>query len=159
MIRVLTVVTLFCVLCTPSLAEECKTDSDCIDASDPRTAGVCKEWGPRLRCDNKTVPWTVQISSDLRTFCRAYVDGCAKASLSLSRGATQVQVSIEGPSSFHENSCTIRVALGSGWNESGSARRIADSVEACVHNAPVYFHRTMKEAEQGVMFCCGYPFR
>ena len=158
MIRVLTAIFVFSAIFAPSLAEECNTDKDCINPSEQRTAGVCKEWGPRLECDNKTVPWTVQFSGSLRSFCQAYVNGCAEASLTLSRGASQVEVSIQGPSTFHEKSCKIRVALGSGWNESGSAPRIADSVEACVHNAPVYFYRTMKEAEKGVMFCCGYPF-
>ena len=98
------------------------------------------------------------MSGDVRAFCRAYVHGCSNASLTLTKGAKQVRVTIHGPGAFEEKSCTLEVAVGNTMVESGSADRIADSVEACVHNTPVYFYRTMKQAEEGVAFCCDYPF-
>jgi len=43
-----------------------------------------------------------------------------------------------------------RRAKNGGWSvEAGTAGRIADTVQGCIHNAPVYFYSTMKAAKNG----------
>lgn len=156
--RALAVLIVCCAAGIPSLAEECKADAECVVASKPSTAGVCEVWGPRSRCGHKSVPWVAELSGDLPNFCRAYVQGCRTASLTLSKDDTQARVTIKGPGAFKKKHCTLEVKVGDSWVEAGSADRIADSVEACVHNAPVYFYRTMKDAKEGRAHCCSYPF-
>jgi hypothetical protein len=156
--RVLAIVIACCAMCVPSFAGECRSDADCVVASKQSTAGVCESWGSESRCDHKSVPWIVTLSGDVHTFCRAYVHGCSNASLTLSKDGRQVRVTIKGPGAFKEKSCTLEVALDDSAVEAGTADRIADGIEACVHNAPVYFYRTMKKAVEGVAYCCGYPF-
>ena len=137
-------------------AQECKTDLDCVDRSQPKTAGLCSEFAES--CDNKSAPWTPLFRGNLTSFCSAYVNGCSSASITLTSGGTKVDVRIEGPGAFEAESCTIEVSSGSSSVSSGSAGRIADSVQACLHNAPVYFFRSMEAAQKGSNSCCGYPF-
>lgn len=137
-------------------AQECSTDIDCVDRSAALTAGLCSEFAQA--CRNKSVPWTPLIRGNLTSFCSAYVNGCSAASIVLSKGGTTVDVRIEGPGAFKEKACTLEVTTGSTRVSSGSSGLIADSVQACVHNAPVYFFKSMDAAENGGGFCCGYPF-
>jgi len=137
-------------------AQECKTDIECVDRSQPMTAGLCSEFAES--CHNKAAPWTPLIRGNLTSFCSAYVNGCSGASITLSRGGTKVDVLIDGPGAFEPEACTLEVSSESSSVSSGSAGRIADSVQACIHNAPVYFFKSMEAAEQGRNSCCGYPF-
>ena len=151
------IVTIALVLAFSSIpAQECTTDMDCVNRSEALTAGLCSEF--TQSCDNESVPWTPLIRGNLTSFCGAYVHGCSAASIVLSKGATKVDVRIEGPGAFKEKACTLEVTTGSTSVSSGSSGLIADSVQACLHNAPVYFFRSMDAAENGGGFCCGYPF-
>ena len=151
------VVTIVLLLTFSSIhAQECKSDLDCVERSKPLAAGLCSDFSET--CKNKSVPWIPQIRGNLTSFCSAYANGCSAASIELSDGGTKVKVSIEGPGAFKEASCTLEVASGSSIVSSGSADRIADSVQACLHNAPVYFFRSMEAAKDDRNSCCGYPF-
>lgn len=151
---VVTVIVLLAFSLVP--AQECKTDIDCVERSKPMTAGQCSE-GSKT-CSNRSAPWTPQILGNLTGFCSAYVNGCSSASITLSRGGTKVDVRIDGPGAFEAEACTLEVSSGSSSVSSGSAGRIADSVQACIHNAPVYFFKSMEAAEKGSNSCCSYPF-
>lgn len=162
---VATVVFLFVVGVNGSLAEECdpatndfcdcQTNSDCIDSGNSMMAGIC---GPANNCDNKFSPWVPRITG-LGGFCGAYVNGCQKASITLSKDGKQVQVSITGPGAFTAEHCSLEVSVGDSAVESGSAAQIGDTVRTCTHNAPIYFYETMKTAlEKGHPHCCGFDW-
>ena len=57
-----------------------------------------------------------------------------------------------------DNGKRIEVTVGSNGARSGSAERLADSVAACLHNAPVYFYKTAKAARKDSASCCSYDW-
>ena len=151
------VVTVSCLIAFSwATAQECTTDLDCVERSRPKSAGLCSEFAEA--CRNKSVPWTPLVRGNLTAFCSAYMNGCSGASITLSKGGTTVDVRIEGPGAFEPDSCTLEVSSGSSAVSCGSADRIADSVQACIHNAPIYFFKSVEAAEEGGGYCCGYPF-
>ena len=134
---------------------KCQRDEDCINRSMPMMAGVCNPGGT---CSNKFSPWVPRLAGSVHSFCNAYVNGCRSASLTLGKDGTQVRVAITGPGSATAEACSLEVSVGSSSVESGTAGRIADSEQGCVHNAPVYFYSTMKKAKNGTTSCCNYDW-
>ena len=143
--------------CDPSENSFCKCqrDEDCIQRSMPMMAGVC---GPGGTCGNKFSPWTPQLTGGIDNFCYAYVHGCRPASLTVSKDGARVQVAITGPGASTAEECSLKVSLDKSGVESRTAGRIADTVEGCVHNAPIYFYSTMNAAKNGNASCCNYDW-
>jgi hypothetical protein len=134
---------------------KCQRDEDCINRSMPMMAGVCSPGGT---CSNKFSPWVPQLTGSVYAFCSAYVNGCSSASLTLSKDGTEVKVAITGPGAATAETCSLEVSVGGSSVEAGTAGRIADTVQGCVHNAPVYFYSTMKAAKNGSASCCSYDW-
>ena len=131
---------------------DCTSDSDCTD-NDPLMAGLCRSGS----CSNKFAPWAPWVSN-VYGFCNAYVNGCRETSITVSKDGSSVEVRLTGPGRVKESECSLEVTIGGTSVESRSAERLADSVEACVHNAPVYFYETVKNAQEGTAYCCGYDW-
>ena len=142
--------------CDPSANAFCKCqrDEDCINGGMLMMAGVCSDG----TCSNKFSPWLPQLTGSVHSFCNAYVNGCQSASLNISKDGTQVKVAITGPGAATAGECSLEVSVGSSSVESGTAGRIADSVQGCVHNTPIYFYSTMKAAKKGTASCCRYDW-
>ena len=135
---------------------KCQRDEDCISSSKAMMAGVCNPGGS---CSNKFSPWVPQLTGNVYSFCNAYINGCQPASLTLSKDGIEAQVSIMGPGTGSTpEECGLEATVGGSSVKSGVAGRIADSLQGCVHNAPVYFYSTMKEAKNGQASCCNYDW-
>jgi len=140
--------------CDPAISFDCvcTNDLDCIDKDNKLMLGNC----PDGFCENVFAPWVPEID-DLSGFCDAFVNGCKKSSYTLNKDGISATLTIKGKDG---PTCKIKADHHNGGSVESTVGFYFDSMEACLHNAPITFYGAMKNFEKGSIttptFMTGY---